>query len=94
MQLEVVLSLIRQISIFAGGYLVGMGILTSGQWEGIVAFLLTIIPAIWGLAAKWNDQSKIQTLKDDKQVLKQELREEKAASNVADPMTGAPPGGY
>ncbi len=92
MQIEVVLSFIRQAFLFGGGILVGQGVLTSGQLELLSGAVITIVPAVWGLFSKWQDQQKIQKLLDDKAVLKSENKDLKQGftSNVGNP----PPGGY
>lgn len=89
MQLEVVLSLVRQIAIFAGGFLTASGIMTATQIELVTGFLISVIPAIWGLISKWKDQQVKQTLITEKRELKAELRAEKAV----DPSSATYPGG-
>ncbi len=93
MQMEVVLSFIRQAFLFGGGLLVGQGILTAGQIELLSGAIITIVPAVWGLVSKWQDQQKIAKLLDDKSELKAENKDLKQG------FTGSvnqvpPPGGW
>ncbi len=90
MQIEVLLSFIRQIAIFLGGMIVATGYVTAGQWELITGTVLAVIPAIWGLISKWKDQQIKMQLVDEKKDLKAELRQEKAANSHLD----VPPGGF
>ncbi len=89
--IEVVMSFLRQALIFGGGLLVGQGFLTADQLTAVTGFIMTVVPAIWGLASKWNDTAKIQTLVDDKKELKAELR---AKSDDPSAPIGGVPGGY
>ncbi len=93
--IEVIMSFLRQALIFGGGLLVGQGFLTSEQLQAVNGFIMTMIPAIWGLVSKWQDTTKIQTLVDDKKELKAELRHEQAkyTDHPSAPIGGVP-GGY
>ncbi len=91
--IEVIMSFLRQALIFGGGLLVGQGFLTADQLQAVTGFIMTVIPAVWGLAAKWNDTAKIQTLVDDKKELKAELRQAKNTDDPSAPIGGVP-GGY
>lgn len=93
MQIEVVLSFIRQIAIFVGGMVVATGYVTAGQWELLTGAVITIVPVVWGLVSKWKDQQIKMQLVDEKKDLKAELKDVKANVAANSPLD-VPPGGF
>jgi len=59
MNIEVVLSAVRQVLIFVGGILVGKGIVDQAFIESVVPAVITLAASVWGLYAKAKDQAKI-----------------------------------
>lgn len=41
------LSLIRNVLLFAGGWITSSGVMSSTEWEAVVGALLVIVAAVW-----------------------------------------------
>jgi hypothetical protein len=54
MNADTAFQIVRYVLLFGGGLIVGRGWITNVQLELIVGFVLTVLPAAWGLYVKWN----------------------------------------
>ena len=59
MNIEVILSALRQVLIFVGGYFVGKGLIDQSVVETLVPAIITVVASVWGLIAKSKDQKKL-----------------------------------